>query len=240
MDDFAKSVLRALESMENNGLVSSKIKSNYERAIEVNWFKELVENQTLPTSKDLVKTIAGGVFSDTFILSNSIREEHIKRFTFPCFSKEVIKDLIIHINGRKCLEVCAGTGWLSKLLHNAGVDIIATDLGTWENGKFDLWKNKYIEMDMIDALEAIDKYHDAEIIIMSWPEYSSPLANQVLNKCLKASKELIYIGEDSGGCTADDDFFDTLYENDIDMKPISDYYVPFDGIHDNIYSITKH
>ncbi|MCM1440503.1 MAG: hypothetical protein NC131_15085 [Roseburia sp.] len=249
MDEFGNVVLKVLKDLEDMGAISigddgvvstvSKPKSRYEQAMETEWFKKMIEDGILPSSKELVETIGGGVFSDTFFISSIIREEHIKRFTFPCFSKEVINDLVVHINGKKCLEVCAGTGWLSKLLHDAGVNIIATDLGTWENNKFDTWKTKFIEVDMIDALKAIDKYSDVEIVIMSWPEYGSPLANLVLNKCLETGKELIYIGEDSGGCTADDTFFETLYEKDLDMEPISDYYVPFDGIHDNIYAINN-
>lgn len=248
MDEFEKTLLKVLDNLKNNGTISinngiitanQKPKTEDEMLDDVKWFKDLLENETLPSAKDLSRTIAGGICSDTFMIGSIIRREHIKRFTFPCFSKEVISDLANHINGRKCLEVCAGTGWLSKLLSDAGVNIIATDNGAWENKKFDTWKKKYIEMDMIDALEAIDKYSDVEVVIMSWPEYESPLANQVLNKCLETGKGLIYIGEDSGGCTADYDFFDTIYEKDLDMKIISDYYIPYDGIHDNIYSITK-
>ncbi|MCM1216002.1 MAG: hypothetical protein NC548_15955 [Lachnospiraceae bacterium] len=234
MDEFESMIMNALSNLKQNDIVRSESKSDYERAMEVDWFKNMVENKILPTKQQLIETVAGGIFSDTWRTSNIIRQAYIKKFGFACFSKESFDDLIAYIGNRKCLEVCAGTGWLSSLLLDAGIDIIATDLGTWEKRwNFTDWSKqriKFIDMDIpIDAVKAINKYSDAEIVIMSWPEYESPLANLVLNKCLETGKELIYIGEDQGGCTADDSFFETIYEKDLEMEPISDHYISFDG-----------
>lgn len=88
-------------------------------------------------------------------------------------------------------------------------------------------------------MEAIEKYKEiVNCIILSWPEYESDLAARVLEKCLEYNISMIYIGEDYGGCTADDEFFDMMGEK-CNRIGIVGSYVPFSSIHDDIYLVTK-
>lgn len=215
--------------------------------MKIDWVKNIIIDLKLPTTKELVDTITDDLFSFNFnkmTQINCIRQAYIRLFGFSCLSKEAVEDVVKYIAGRKVLEVCAGSGWNSKILNDAGIDIIATDNFSWEESTHthcsSTWGGeKFINVEKIDALKAIDKYTDREIVLMSWPAYSDPLGALVLRKCIYKNLTLIYIGEDCGGCTADDTFFDIIYKKELNMEPISNYYVPFDGIHDNIYSITK-
>lgn len=139
------------------------------------------------------------------------------------------------------LELCCGSGYIGYLLKNEGVDIICTDNNKWRDERKDskFFQESFTDIECIDALDAIEKYKDeVGCILLSWPEYSSDLAVRVLEKCLEYQISMIYIGEDWGGCTADDDFFEMIEEK-CNMIDISESYIPFDGIHDSIYLVSK-
>ncbi|MCM1216005.1 MAG: hypothetical protein NC548_15970 [Lachnospiraceae bacterium] len=215
------------------------VTEDYQKVLsKFTWLKDLFENLKLP-SRNQVKDANGKQYSGFY--PYNLRHMYVDYFGYSMISEEVLNDLKTYINGRKCLEVCAGTGWLSKLLSDTCINIIATDNDTWaSNDKFSNWKsNKFFDVKIIDALDAIDKYLDTEIVILSWPVRGISLANNVLNKCLEYHKELIYIGETYGGCTADYDFFDTIVEKQLKINMISPNYIPLWGAHDNIFSITE-
>ena len=86
------------------------------------------------------------------------------------------------IGDAKCLEVCAGKGWLAKALATNGVKVIATDIDPHEDSVF--------AIEQISANDAIDKYN-FDYLIISWPHM------KVLESCfkkLKPMQKIIYIG----------------------------------------------
>ena len=136
------------------------------------------------------------------------RTKYIKSFGFPLFTEEWVKPLAQWIGDRPCLEVMAGTGYFSYALKLYGCNVRATDNFSWSN-KFENI-SKFINVENIDCVEAIRKYgKDVKFIICSWP-YMDDNAY----RCLMAMREvnpkcrMIYIGEDMGGCTASDKFFE--------------------------------
>ena len=103
--------------------------------MKIDWVKNIIIDLKLPTTKELVDTITDDLFSFNFnkmTQINCIRQAYIRLFGFSCLSKEAVEDVVKYIAGRKVLEVCAGSGWNSKILNDAGIDIIATDNFSWE------------------------------------------------------------------------------------------------------------
>jgi hypothetical protein len=110
------------------------------------------------------------------------------------------------------VEVGAGTGYWSYLLRRAGADVVVTDKSTIENTEYH-WNIAYTQQfsrswvsDLIvmDASEAARKYCDRSLL-MVWPCYNKPWGHNALKAYYKAGGQtFIYVGEDSGGCTGDD------------------------------------
>lgn len=126
------------------------------------------------------------------------------------------------------LEIGAGTGYWSKLLKDMGVDIISTDS---KSGDYQFsYNNDVIKM---DAVEAIKEYPDRNVFV-SWPCYDKGWAFEAA-KAMEQGTTLIYIGEGRGGCTADDNFHNYFFNDDVFPK-IKDIDIPrWDGIYDSMF-----
>jgi hypothetical protein len=130
------------------------------------------------------------------------------------------------IGNRTCLEIMAGAGWLSKALHNHGVEIIATDDYSWFDGHKKI--NHVFNVQNMNAIDAINTF-DADILIISWPPYDKPDAYKAMVEW-GDKLPIVYIGEDCGGCTADDDFHNHFVKYDIN------FYMPqWNYIHDYVF-----
>jgi len=130
------------------------------------------------------------------------------------------------------VEIGAGNGYWAYLLANMGVDVvaydIATDSGMYGGTNSSYWK-LWFEVEKGDERMAA-KYKDRSLFLC-WPAYNSPMAE----KALKSYKgdTVIYIGEDKGGCTANDKFFVNLEKNFDEVESIELHVWP--GIHDRLY-----
>jgi hypothetical protein len=81
-----------------------------------------------------------------------------------CFySLGLIEALAGLISSRRCLEIAAGDGTLTRFLKDQGVEVTATDSHGWSNAvKYPDWVGK---LDARDALAT----HCPEVVICSWP-----------------------------------------------------------------------
>jgi len=174
------------------------------------------------TLKQFVENVKNGVLSDyapieemvdynSFERPNDLlssfraREECTKRGMWAVVDKHWTKELAKWIGNRKCLEVMAGAGWLAKALDFYKVDIIATDDHLWKNGRHKEMKVVY-PVEELDGLEAVKKYSDRDILIVSWPPYNEKAICSICDKWGNG-KPIVYIGEDYEGCCATDLFF---------------------------------
>lgn len=138
------------------------------------------------------------------------------------------KQLAEWIGKRTCLEIMAGAGWLSKSLHDHGVTIRATDDFSWEGKPHSNLKTVF-NVEKLAALSAL-KFHQADILVCSWPPYDDMTICDVCEKWGE-DKPIIYIGEGWGGCCAPEKFWQHFKE-DSDLKfPMKSW----DGIHDYVY-----
>jgi hypothetical protein len=91
----------------------------------------------------------------------------------------------------------------------AGGDIISYDRNLpLENEEWNFTRQWFPIQ--IGGPERIKDHRDRTLLLV-WPPCDEPLASQALANY--SGKTVIFVGEDRGGCTGDDRFFDLLEEN---------------------------
>lgn len=139
------------------------------------------------------------------------------------------------IGKRKCLEVMSGRGYLSYALKTRGVNLISTDLFTYDGYRENIFTDIY-EMDAVHAVRKFGKGID--IVIMSWPPYAGDIAYRVMRELYYVNPKaiIVYIGE-FYGCTADDRFHENFkqIEYDDEIESIRDSFERWVYINDNIH-----
>jgi hypothetical protein len=197
-------------------------------------------NNALDYYKKYVNTLLNGNIPDynwTTHAKGIIRNIYNYRFRriitvdlgiWPILEKEWLDQLAKHLQGKKCLEIMAAGGAITKGLLDRDINIIATDNYSW-NEKEDVHTNliKFTHVEKLDAINSVTKYNnDYNTLICSWPPCDDcELAIAAKNW----SGEIIYIGEDNGGCNANDEFFNHF-------EILDEIEIPrWQGIYDNLY-----
>jgi len=162
------------------------------------------------------------------------RQACASRGMFAFVSWDWVKPLVAWIGNRKVLEVMAGAGWLARALSEKGINIIATDDYSWiEKREWEL----QTEVKKMDAFSAIEIFgEESDILIISWP-YMDPSAFEAIRKWneIRPGGLIIYIGEQEGGCTANEEFFEHFEEvNDDTFNFVIYNYRTWEGLHDTI------
>jgi hypothetical protein len=180
----------------------------------------------LEEAKDYLKLNTLNTHFEKLASAYKLRDELIPKYSFAIPNEEAIKEIAsLHV---PIIEIGAGTGYWASLLNAQGVDIICFDTfqGKYSHGD---WRNRWFKVEK-GGVEKVRENPD-RALFLCWPDYNTNTAND----CLKnyTSEFVIYIGEDRGGCTADNDFFDTI-EKDFELyKQIE---IPqWQGIHDMLY-----
>lgn len=169
----------------------------------------------------------GFLMSSQFFRAREIRISHVG---FPILTQETLTSLVSICQGRSVLDVGARTGFITRNLQKAGIDCLGLDL---------------VETVIDDQLvvEAGDfREFDREITLLSWPPYLEELAFQAATN-MASGKTLIYQGEDLGGCTGDETFFEELEKNFIlnneSTDALNEFHVTWPGIHDRWFVYVK-
>lgn len=150
------------------------------------------------------------------------RAEHTNNIGFVKITPQLV-DVIRKYS--PLLEVGAGTGALANAIREAGGDIIATDSGTWK------WNTDPVNVQKMGAEAAVKNIIGDRNLLLSWPMYKHSYADKAI-KALPSGRYFIYIGEDDGGCCANDAFFNRLNR---DFEKIEDSDVdPWYGLHDHL------
>ena len=132
------------------------------------------------------------------------------------------------------LEVGSGFGLWTGLLKAYGLDVVATD-PFLSHGLDDVASSQrssktYTDVVCMNHLKAIETYN-TPCLFLCWPSCGGSFAAEAL--IAFQGKYLIYIGEGLGGCTANDEFFDILYNNWTKLEYIS---IPsWNAINDGLY-----
>lgn len=131
-------------------------------------------------------------------------------------------------------ELCCGTGLMSHWMKKYGVPLKkAVDNKSWSYYKAN---DKFLPIVHKEhAATFVRRNRAADMFILSWPMYNNPLAKMIW-KHMRPGQLLFYIGEDWGGCTADDRFFSSVQGREIlddeHFNKISDSFLQFKGLHD--------
>ena len=169
-------------------------------------------------AKEACNVIKSIGLHDSFVA----RECAVKRYSFAIPCVEAVEALV---KLSPLVEVGAGSGYWSKIVREAGADIVATDIGK-QSGYSKLWN--IVDVLQMSALDAVKAYPDRNVFVC-WPSYNEGWAAKMAKK-IKPGRSLVYIGEGRGGATADSDFFKVLdkYFNEVEQMSIPQW----DGLHD--------
>ena len=112
------------------------------------------------------------------------------------------------------LEVMSGFGHLAKALKENGLAVKATDLMDGyghevKNAAGEMNTERFVhQIDRMGAAAAVRRYgKNFDWLLCSWPPY----ADDAMTRAAEAwgtEKPIIFIGEDYGGCNADDEFYE--------------------------------
>lgn len=168
-----------------------------------------------------------------------IRDEGIAKYSFAVPSNEAIEKLV---KLSPVVEVGAGLGYWASLVEKAGGDILAYDLKVNEQGHVKHYMTgKFVEpfcsVQQGDAESVVELYSD-RTLFLCWPPYDRDMAYLCLKKYVECGgKTLVYVGEDEGGCTANDAFFKLLYSlNPVEENiPIPSWFMVHDYM--TVYSL---
>lgn len=167
--------------------------------------------------------------------SRKIRDKFIAKFGFSVYSKESLDLLATFLQGRgSCVDVGAGTGYLTRALVKRGVICHAMDKGGSSFSRYGLKRTIHRDFEIDVSLMSLQDY---PTVLMSWPEQVGPMSKTVIDK-MHSGQMLVYIGESQGGCTACDEFFDAVYDSTqwLYWKKLSDHlnmtHFNFLGLHD--------
>ncbi|MFJ5532400.1 hypothetical protein [Streptomyces sp. NPDC093261] len=110
------------------------------------------------------------------------------------------------LEGRKVVEIGAGSGYWAWQLEQAGTDVAAYDpFPPGEDNGF-AKAGPYTTV-LSDDSSAV-KHHQDRALLMVWPPYGGEHARHALS--LYEGDLLLYAGEPWGGATADDEFYELL------------------------------
>jgi hypothetical protein len=155
------------------------------------------------------------------------RDAFVENFSWAVPSSKAIREICNFAAGELILEVGAGICFWAFLIRKAGNCIIASDNLSSHESTTD---NSFIpEMFVMDGVQAVQT-HKTNVLFMCWPGFEDPMAVDSLRAF--TGDKFIYIGEDRGGCTANDEFFDLL---DKDWSKVANIDIPsWFGIYDSL------
>jgi GNAT superfamily N-acetyltransferase len=181
-----------------------------------NWYQIYKQSEkAVPPWEDLQKMGPSKSKSQIFDIEREVkdirrRDKFTKNVSWAIPTENVIKKIKNFIGGSRVLEIAAGRGLWSKILQNYGVHVTPIDNFSGYGNKNINKEQLYTKIPYMTSEDAVKTY-SADVLLIIWPPYECDMAANAV-KLFKGNK-IIYIGEGSGGCNANDDFFGTLGGN---------------------------
>lgn len=114
------------------------------------------------------------------------RRQFIASFAWAVPTREAVAAIAAFTQGRRVLEVCAGSGLWARLLAEAGVDIVASD-ALFPAGP------AYAAILVMDAVSAVRSHPERAFLLICWPPFRRDCARLALEEF--AGDRLAYIGD---------------------------------------------
>lgn len=157
-------------------------------------------------------------------------------------SPESLAYITTVLDGRPVVEIGAGSGYWAWMLSQLDVDIVAYDKAplnhkdSWfgdarvslmeeRRGSLGVTPQEYFPVQVGGPEKAAE--HSDRVLFMVWPPYGSSMASEAV--LAFEGDTIIFIGEGSGGCTADNAFFGLMggdcgcWDQDDDGNDIHDH-----------------
>jgi hypothetical protein len=156
------------------------------------------------------------------------------------YSTPTVEALTMIESCGRIIEICAGRGYWAKCLAERGVDIVATDSALPANGANDYWRkemvgsiplDQFFPTEEMSGTQAANSYSD-RALMMVWPDPDSGMASDALSSY--GGDIVIYVGEDAGGCTANEAFFDEILDTSRWTERAYAYLPSWPGTRDGI------
>lgn len=166
----------------------------------------------------------------------TLRYSFVEQYGFVLLNSALIDKISDFLKNKSVCEIGAGTGWLSYNLQQQGIDITPVD---YKPGNDSNYGFKHLHTDIVLS-SGIDYLENnlPDVVILSWPDYDTPFAYDILST-MKKGQTLIYVGEQYGGCTGNDQFFDLLDQKCTLNEGITDSLqqsaLCWTGVHDTWY-----
>jgi hypothetical protein len=167
---------------------------------------------------------------DPHISRRTVRDRLVRTYSWAIPDDRAIRTLLDHA---PLVEIGAGTGYWAYLIRQCGGDIIAYDIKPLspghDNGYFHYEATTWTEV-LEGDVQVLDGHPD-RTLFLCWPPHDTDMALGAL--CQFRGDTVIYVGEQEGGCTGTDHFFQELEDN-----WYRDGVVPipqWDGMHDSLY-----
>lgn len=110
------------------------------------------------------------------------------------------------------IEMGAGNGYWAKLIVEAGGSIEPHDKKPG-NHHYMATPSEVWHPVLQGGPEAITAHHKNHTLLLVWPPYEGELAYDALTRYLEVGGQtVVFVGEGHGGCTADDRFFELLWD----------------------------
>lgn len=177
------------------------------------------------------------------------RRKFQTNFSWAIPTPKAIKSIVDFAAGEVIYEIGAGKGYWAYFINEMGGKIKCFDNPDCVYDYFESPKKNdcgqniatadelktFYPVDFCTPKGVVDKCKDANILMFCWPEYDKKWAYEYLKKI--QPDKLIYIGEEFGGCCANDDFFKYIekkYE-EYGYTDIPQWY----GLHDYLFFFKK-
>ncbi len=163
------------------------------------------------------------------------RKRYNREFGFCLFTAECVFTLVALCKSKKVLEAGSGSGWLADQLAQQGIEIIAAD---WTDYRQPRDKRRGYPMRSVFRL---DHHGDAaallpgsfDVVLLVWPNLGTPFGEQVAH-AMRSGQVMILEGEEKGGNTATDEFFDALSADferlDAETQALNEHHRTFPGL----------
>ena len=190
------------------------------------YLEELTQAGFKPNDKGLHR----GLFSDfSNMRSYERRHELVAKYSWAIPNQEAIDALVQH---SPIVELGAGTGYWASLVAAAGGEIVCFDNRTFPGKEEGVWlyQDQPSYYPVAEGDESVLSAYPQHSLLLCWPNYHSSFASDALKAF--QGQTVLFIGENEGGCTGDQAFFDLL---DAQFEFVESVNIPqYYGIRDGL------
>lgn len=200
----------------------------------------------LPTNAQIRSSIytdrlwveAGEFDREKHLLTIQVRESYVGE-SFVLLTDEFVRSLqLLCADFTRIVELGAGVGWLGHWLCKYGIRMLTSiDNKTWP----DFPQSRYLDIvQQMDSLEYLRLHPEVDLFILAWPQ-EDDLASRIW-QALRPGQHLLYIGEEKGGCTADNIFFELILGHEVEhngTRNMRESFLSFDDFHDQPHLYQK-